>query len=53
MWKGKFKAQGVHKLVLRIRIRMDPHDFGLDPHRESAFGIRIPDADSGRSCGSG
>jgi hypothetical protein len=36
------------KLVLRIyiRIRMDPHNFGLlDPHPESAFQIRIPDAD--------
>ncbi len=33
--------------VLRIRIRMDPHDFGLlDPHPESAFGMRIPDADA-------
>jgi hypothetical protein len=33
--------------VLRIRIRMDPHDFGLlDPHQESAFQMRIPDADA-------
>jgi hypothetical protein len=33
--------------VLRIRIRMDPHDFGLpDPHPESAFHMRIPDADA-------
>jgi hypothetical protein len=33
--------------VLRIRIRMDPHDFGLlDPHPESAFQMRIPDADA-------
>jgi hypothetical protein len=25
---------------------MDPHDFGLlDPHPESAFQMRIPDAD--------
>jgi hypothetical protein len=34
--------------VLRIRIciRMDLHDFGLlDPHPESAFQMRIPDAD--------
>jgi hypothetical protein len=32
--------------VLRIRIRVDPHDFGLlDPHPESAFQMRIPDAD--------
>ncbi len=31
--------------VLRIRIRMDPRDFGLlDP--ESAFQMRIPDADA-------
>jgi hypothetical protein len=30
-----------------IRIRMDPHDFGLlDPHPESAFQMRIPDADA-------
>jgi hypothetical protein len=33
--------------VLRIRIRMNPHDFGLlDPHPESAFQRRIPDADA-------
>jgi hypothetical protein len=33
--------------VLRIRIRLDPHDFGLlDPHPESAFEMRIPDADA-------
>jgi hypothetical protein len=26
---------------------MDPHDFGLlDPHPESAFQMRIPDADA-------
>jgi hypothetical protein len=32
--------------VLRIRIRMNPHDFGfLGPHPESAFQMRIPDAD--------
>jgi hypothetical protein len=32
--------------VLRIRIRMDPNDFGLlDPHPESAFQMRIPYAD--------
>jgi hypothetical protein len=35
------------KPVLRIRIRMDPHDFDpLDPHPESAFQMRIPDADA-------
>jgi hypothetical protein len=34
-------------LRIRIRIRMDPDDFGLlDPHPESAFQIRIPDADA-------
>jgi hypothetical protein len=34
-------------LRIRIRIRMDPHDFGLlDPHPESAFQMRIPDADA-------
>jgi hypothetical protein len=28
-------------------MRMDPHDFGLlDPHPESAFQMRIPDADA-------
>ncbi len=33
--------------MLRIRIRMNPHDFGLlDPHSESAFQMRIPDADA-------
>jgi hypothetical protein len=33
--------------VLRIRIRMNPHDFGLlDPHPESVFQMRIPDADA-------
>jgi hypothetical protein len=33
--------------VLRIRIRMNPHDFGLlDPHLESAFQMQIPDADA-------
>jgi hypothetical protein len=33
--------------VLRIRIRMDPHGFGLlDPHPESTFQMRIPDADA-------
>jgi hypothetical protein len=33
--------------VLRIRIRMNPHGFGLqDPHPESAFQMRIPDADA-------
>jgi hypothetical protein len=36
---------GVKIPVLRIRIRMNPHDFGLlDP--ESAFQMRIPDADA-------
>jgi hypothetical protein len=35
------------RAVLRIRIRMDPHDFGLlDPHPESTFQMRIPDADA-------
>jgi hypothetical protein len=38
-------------LVLRIRIyiriRMDPHDFGLlNPHPESAIQMRIPDSDA-------
>ncbi len=34
-------------LRIRIRIRMDLHDFGLlDPHPESAFQMRIPDADA-------
>jgi hypothetical protein len=34
-------------LRIRIRIRMDPHDFGLlDPHPESAFQMWIPDADA-------
>jgi hypothetical protein len=33
--------------VLRIRIRMYPHNFGLlDPHLESAFQTEIPDADA-------
>ncbi len=33
--------------VLRIRISMDPQDCGLlDPHPESAFQMRIPDADA-------
>jgi hypothetical protein len=33
--------------VLRIRIRMDLHDFWvLDPHPESAFQMRIPNADA-------
>jgi hypothetical protein len=42
-------------LQIRIRIRMDPHDFGLlDQHPESAFQMRIPDnADSRCGCGSG
>ncbi len=34
-------------LRIRIRIRMNPHGFGLlDPHPESAFQMRIPDADA-------
>ncbi len=34
-------------LRIRIRIRMNPHDFGLlDPHPESAFQMRILDADA-------
>jgi hypothetical protein len=38
---------GLKKPVLRIRIRMNPHGFGLqDPHPESAFQMRIPDADA-------
>ncbi len=33
--------------VLQIRIRMDPHDFGLlDLHPESSFQMRIPDVDA-------
>jgi hypothetical protein len=37
----------VLRIRIRIRIRMNPHDFGLlDPHPESAFKMRIPDADS-------
>jgi hypothetical protein len=39
-----YDAQPV--LRIRIRIRMNPYDFGLlDPHPESAFQMRIPDAD--------
>ncbi len=35
------------RIRFRIRIRMNPHDFGLlDPHPESAFQMRIPDADA-------
>ncbi len=35
------------RIRIRIRIRMNPHDFGLlDPHPESAFQMRIPDADA-------
>jgi hypothetical protein len=34
------------RIHIRIRIRMDPHDFGLlDPRPESAFQMPIPDAD--------
>jgi hypothetical protein len=34
-------------LRIRIRIRMNPHDFGLlDPHPESVFQMRIPDVDA-------
>jgi hypothetical protein len=34
-------------VVLQIRICMDPHGFGLlDPHPESAFQMRIPEADA-------
>jgi hypothetical protein len=34
-------------LRIRSRIRMNPHGFGLqDPHPESAFQMRIPDADA-------
>jgi hypothetical protein len=33
--------------VLRIRIRMDSHDFGLiDLHSESAVQMQIPDTDT-------
>jgi hypothetical protein len=33
-------------VAIRIRICIDPHDFGLlDPHPKSAFQMRIPDAD--------
>jgi hypothetical protein len=40
--------------VSRIRIRMNPHGFGLlDPHPESAFKMRIQNADSRCGCGSG
>ncbi len=35
------------RIRIRIRIRMNPHGFGLlDPHPESAFQMRIPDADA-------
>jgi hypothetical protein len=34
-------------LRIRIRIRMNPYGFSLlDPHPESAFQMRIPDADA-------
>jgi hypothetical protein len=34
-------------LRIRIRMRMDPHDFGLlDPHPEPAIQMRTPDADA-------
>jgi hypothetical protein len=43
--KDTFSA--VLRIRIRIRIRMNPHDFGLlDPHPESAFQMRIPDADA-------
>jgi hypothetical protein len=45
--KKHIQDPGVKKPVLRIRIhiRMNPHDFGLlDPHPESVFQMRIPDA---------
>jgi hypothetical protein len=36
-----------YKSVLPIRIRMDPHGFGLlGPHPESAFQMQFPDADA-------
>jgi hypothetical protein len=39
--------QAVLRIRIRIRIRMNPHGFGLlDPHPESAFQMRIPDADA-------
>jgi hypothetical protein len=38
---------GIDNLKPVLRIRMNPHDFGLlDPHPESAFQMRIPDADA-------
>jgi hypothetical protein len=41
------RLQPVLRIRIRIRIRMNPHDFGLlDPHPESAFQMRIPDADA-------
>jgi hypothetical protein len=54
MWTTNAEREGTPALrndhffaVLRICIRMNPHDFGLlDPHPESAFQMRIPDADA-------
>ncbi len=44
-WIWLFSA--VLRIRIRIRIRMNPHDFGLlDLHPESAFQMRIPDADA-------
>jgi hypothetical protein len=37
----------ISALISVLRIRMNPHGFGLlDPHPESAFQMRIPDADA-------
>jgi hypothetical protein len=45
--KKKLEMVSWAVLRIRIRIRMNPHDFGLlDPHPESAFQMRIPDADA-------
>jgi hypothetical protein len=45
---GTYWKKGNHRYaVLRIRICMDPHDFGLlDPHPESAFQMPIPDGET-------
>ncbi len=44
----QYKFELVYAVLrIRIRIRMNPHGFGLlDPHPESAFQMRIPDADA-------
>jgi hypothetical protein len=44
---GSGYGHAVLRIRIRIRIRMNPHGFGLlDPHPESAFQMRIPDADA-------